>query len=356
VSWGAGKAYILNIGGLFSDGHLLKCGIGFLVMMLTLPKSLLVVILGLLCSDSIKRKTSMTKITQYWDDNLKLGIYVEDGRIRHFFYKKPFKSSCFDITEQRLKMKLAFSRIGTAYHSGNKGVQIVDYCGKQSIYDLSGEMRVTIATDYSICDKEIDYSEFYHKNMISFYTPELELMSLIGCVVIKEKIKEPLYSFYEMQNNITKVEKTVVECDGSLNGDNLGQMSLALALGGKVLNSICTTPFKNFFYGRVLSCTRVEGCSSEVVLARTKDLNPVVPCAYDLATKWCVPSKDIGIDTYGDCKIHIIRDDEIAQINTIGYIAKFSGGKFSAIYSYDKDEVKPEFEAGWNCINDLRSV
>lgn len=292
----------------------------------------------------------MSKVTQYWDNTRKIGVYVEDGKIRHFFHKKPFKSYCLEVNYS-LPINV-YANVGTAYHSGNEGVHISDFLGSQSIVDVSREMKVSIATNYSICDENCDYSEFYHKNMRSFYTPEVDLMPLIGYVVLKEHIIEPLHSFYEMQNLIKKEEKAI-EFDSNLNGDNLGQMALALSCGTHVLNSICVTPFQNFFYRRVLSATRLEGNKSEVVLARIKEIKPVVPCAYDLASKWCVPSKDIGIDTYGDCLIHLIRDDEIAQINTIGYLTKFSGGKCPVIYSYNM-AVSPDFEAGWNCINPVK--
>jgi hypothetical protein len=292
----------------------------------------------------------MAKITQYWDDSIKKGIYVEDGKIRHFFDKKPFNYTCFDATTLINKMRKLFAQIGTAYHSGNEGTHISDFLGKQSLINISRKMEVTIASNYSICDEEIDCSEFYHKNMKSFYTPEIELMPLLGYVVLKEKITEPLHSFYEMKNKLQKKEGCV-DCDEVLNGDCLGQMALAMSCGGKVLNNICVTPFKNFFYGRVLSANRIIGAGGEVVLARIKEIKPVVPCAYDLASCWNVPSTDIGIDCYGNCKIHMVRDDEIAQINTIGYLGRFSNGTCNVLYSYPKDVVKHEFEAGWNCIN-----
>ncbi len=290
----------------------------------------------------------MGEFKRYWDEELKIGVAVRYRKIDHFFYKRPFASDCETVTY--LHPITLYGSYGLAYHSGHKGVHISDYRGSQHIVDISGQMEVTIASNYSICEETPDYKEFYHKNMMSFYSPETKLMPLIGYVVFKEKITDPLHSMYEMRNNI-EVTGKAIECDPNLSGDCLGQMAMVMTMGNAVHNTICATPFKSLFYNRLLSCVRLEGGSDETVLVRIKDIKPIVPCAYDLATKWRVPSSDISLDKYGPTMIHLISDNEIAEINTIGYIAKFSGGKSNCIYSYEmSDEIKGHSVAGWNAI------
>lgn len=285
----------------------------------------------------------------YWDNNQKLGVSVKDGKIQYFVYKKPFNSECADVDYG--DRKHYYGQVGTAYHSGHSGRHIVNYCGQEAIIVPPNDNGISIASNYSICeDSWIDVDEFIHKNMMSFYTNDTHIMPLIGYAVVHGKLKEPTHSLYEVKNVIKEGTGKKIVCDDNLNGDNLGQMAMFLASGHRVLNNICKTPIRNFFYGKVLSSTlRLPNCVTALI--RKKDIKPVKPCCYDIASKWRIRGQYLGLEEFKDVHVHLIRDDEIAIINTVGYLSQFTNGKCDVIYSctpfggYD-------YEAGWNVINE----
>jgi hypothetical protein len=84
-------------------------------------------------------------------------------------------------------------------------------------------------------------------------------------------------------------------------------------------------------------------------LVRRKDIKPVKQCCYDIASKWRIEGKYLGLEEFKDINVHLVRDDEIAIINTIGYLSQFTNGQCNVIYS-----ITPfagyDYEAVWSGV------
>lgn len=285
----------------------------------------------------------------YYDPETTYSIITDNSEIISVQKRRLFK---YDHIFTHDNDFLKYAMMGTAFHSGKPVNHMVRYADNApALVNLSGAIKFGILQNYSVCSEFFDEKEFIDKNFYSFYTPEVELMPLLGYVVKTEKTNNPKFSFYEGQNHLKG--EPFISADPNLPGDNLGQMCQILCNGSSVKNSVCTSVLQNPFYGKILSLSSSPG-GNPVAIMRPETFNKYfkgVPGPLkDVALFYPVvfETGETGIFGKERIKVFLVSENSQALSHCIGFVHLFSNGGKDIIFSYD--DIPYEYEAGYNGI------
>lgn len=285
----------------------------------------------------------------YYDPETAYSIVTENSEIRTIQKRRLFK---YDHVFTHDGDFLKYAMMGVSFHSGKPVNHLVRFSDNNiSLVNLSGAIKIGILQNYSVCSPKFEENEFIEKNFYSFYTPEIELMPLLGYVVKTEKINTPKFSWYESQNHLNG--EHVIQVDQNLPGDNLGQMCQLVCKGVSVKNSICSSVLQNPFYGKILSLDHSVG-KRPVAIMRPETFNKYfkgVPGPLkDVALFYPVVFETGETEIFGNerVKVFIVSENSQALSHCIGFVHLFSNGLKDIIFSYD--DAPYEYEAAYNGI------
>lgn len=216
---------------------------------------------------------------------------------------------------------------------------LVSFNDTESLVNLAGKIKLGVLQNYSVCSKELSPEKFLTYGLNSFFTPETELMPLLGYVVYKEKIKICQFSFYEYPCKLQG--DSIVEIDPILEGDNLGQMVQLLCKGTIVYNAIYKSSLKNHFYGCTLSLLPLKELYPTALMSHQSFLNyfkGVDHVLVELSKYYPVPMNlnEKQKEIFGFDKIDVYTGSQPDYISGFfGFLNRFSKGQVDFVYSYE---------------------